>query len=223
MQPHEVWQDLLPPGRTGPQDDTSYVAALPDGRRIVLPIRVLPGGTGKAVASLILNQAGFGVLDALADAVAAPVRTLAPEVVVGVPTLGLPLAEALARSLGHARMVPLSTSRKFWYDEDLSQPIGSITTPDQARRIYLDPRMMPVLAGQRVLLVDDVLSSGRSIRAVLRLLAAAGVTPVAVACAMLQGRGWRAVLDEEAPGVPVLAAIRTPLLHRRGKGWTAEA
>jgi adenine/guanine phosphoribosyltransferase-like PRPP-binding protein len=120
-------------------------------------------------------------------------------------------------------MVPLSNSRKFWYDEGLSQPIGSITTPDQAKRVWLDPRMTPLLRGRRVLLVDDVLSSGRSIRAVLRLLAAASVRPDAIACAMLQGQGWRAVLDQDAPGIPVHAAIRTPLLRRNGEGWQPDA
>lgn len=223
MEPHEVWQALLPPGDEGPLDSLTYAAALPDGRRIVLPIRELPGREGQGVASLILNQASFAVLDALAEALTGPVRAEAPDVVVGVPTLGLPLAEGLARRLGHGRMVPLSNSRKFWYDDDLSQPIGSITTPDQEKRVWLDPRVAPLLRDRRVLLVDDVLSSGRSVRAVLRLLAAAGVRPVGIACAMLQGQGWRPVLDHEAPGVPVLAAIRTPLLECRDGHWRPQA
>ena len=116
IEPHEFWQQLLPqedaaegvlPGGEG------YAAALPDGRRILLPIRVLPGGHDRAVASLIINQASFAVLDALADAVALALRPHAPEVVVAVPTLGLPLAEGVARRLGHARKVALGTSRKF--------------------------------------------------------------------------------------------------------------
>ncbi len=222
MKPHEVWQELLSPDTPeGPRGATTYAAALPDGRRVVLPIRVLPGGTDRAVASLIVNQASFAVLDALAETLARAAGPIA-DIVVGVPTLGLPLAEGVARRLGHSRLVPLSTSRKFWYDEGLSQPVRSITTPDQSKRIYLDPRMLPLLAGRRVLLVDDVLSTGSSITAVLRLLRQAGVVPAAIAAAMLQGTRWQAAVQEEAPGIPVLGAIRTPILIRDSEGWRPE-
>lgn len=224
--PQEVWQELFPPGRLapGPQPGGEiYAAGLPDGRTILQPIRVLPGGSDRGVASLILNQASFVVLDALAAVVADRAALLAPEIVVAVPTLGLPLAEAVARRLGHARMVALSTSRKFWYDDAMSQPLRSITTPDQAKRIWIDPRMLPLLEGRRVLLVDDVFSTGSSVASVLRLLDSAGVRPVAAACAMLQGLGWRSRISEAAPGLPVIGAFHTPILIRDGAGlWHAE-
>ncbi len=76
---HEVWQRLYPPGshRPGPQPDgETFAAELADGRQLMLPIRVLPGGRDRAVASLILNQAAFEVLDALADTLAAAARRL---------------------------------------------------------------------------------------------------------------------------------------------------
>lgn len=219
--PLDMWQQLYPPGTwpEGPQPGAdAYAAALPDGRQILLPIRVLPGGTDRAVASLILNQASFAVLDALCDALVAALDAV-PAVVVGLPTLGLPLAEGLARRFGHARMVPLSTSRKFWYDEALSEPISSITSPGQVKRLYLDPRMLPLVVGRPVLLVDDVISSGTSITAALRLLAGAGVVPGAIAAAMLQGDVWRERLAGTAPGLPVTGAIRTPILRRGSDGW----
>src|SRR6218665_2670239 len=80
MEPHQVWQELLQPGSEGSLDAHTYASALPDGRRIVLPIRVLPGGTDRAVASLILNQASFAVLDAAADALSEALMALRPEV-----------------------------------------------------------------------------------------------------------------------------------------------
>ncbi len=200
---------------------TAFAAALPDGRRILLPIRVLPGAGDRAVASLIVNQASFAVLDALADMLADALRPLAPSVIVAVPTLGLPLAEGIARRLGHARMVPLGTSRKFWYDDALSEPLNSITTPEQAKRLYIDPRMLPLVKNGRVAVVDDVLSSGSSMRSALRVLRHAGVVPVAIAVAMLQGEAWRAPITEEAGGCPVLGAIATPLLKNGSEGWEA--
>ncbi|ARO14662.1 phosphoribosyltransferase [Ketogulonicigenium robustum] len=208
----DVWQQLYTDLTLGVQaDQDSFAVALGD-RQILLPIRKLPDGRG--VASLILNQAGFSVLDALADAVAAGLHDYAPEVVVAVPTLGLPLAEAVARRLGHNRLVPLGYSRKFWYDEALSLPLSSITTPGGGKRLYIDPRMLALLQGKRVVVVDDVLSSGASIATVLKLMDIAGVAPLAVGAAMLQGDSWRGRLS-----LPVIGAFSTPILHQGAAGW----
>lgn len=221
---HEFWQEILPPGSLGPGPDGGhdglYPAELADGRQIALPIRALPGDDGLGVASLIVNQASFAVEDALAAAVAGALRPFAPEIVVGVPTLGLPLAAGVARRLGHRRMVPLGTSRKFWYDDELSVPLSSITSPGGGKRLYLDPRMLPVLAGRRVAVVEDVISTGSSAGSVLSLLAAAGTEPVALAFAMLQTERWRPALAGVGPSLPgrVLGAIRTPLLSRGSDG-----
>ncbi len=223
LPPHEFWQHVYPPGTFAPDRGgyrDLYPAGLPDGRQIALPIRVLPGDGSRAVASLIINQASFAVEDALAQVLAERVRACDADVVVGVPTLGITVAAALARRLGHGRIVALGTSRKFWYEDGLSQPIRSITSPGQEKRIYLDPRMLPLLAGRRVAVVDDVISTGASMAAVLKLLAAARVRPVAVAAAMLQGRNGPPKLSSEAGwDGPVISAIETPLLTAGTAGW----
>jgi len=208
----EVWQTLYPPGTLPGMDaggyDGIYPAALPDGRQIALPIRVLPGDGQQAVASLILNQASFAVADALADVLAGRLAAHRPDVVVGVPTLGLGLADAVARRLEHRRYVALGTSRKFWYDDGLSEPLRSVTSPDQEKRLWIDPRLVPLLRG-RIALVDDVASTGRSLRAALALLGRVGVVPVVAGFAMLQGSGWRAAVPQ---GLAVESAIATPRL-----------
>lgn len=231
--PHEFWQALAPPGTSDAVPPEGFRDRFParvvEGDVLFLPIRVLPGDGRRAVASLIVNQASFAVEDALADAMAAIARGFAPDVVVGVPTLGLPLAAGVARRLGHPRMVALGTSRKFWYREDLSEPLASITTPGTGagagKRIYLDPRMLPVLAGRRVLVVDDVVSSGSSMAAVLRLLAAADVRPVGVVAAMLQTTRWREPLAAHFadPAASVRGVMATPfLILGDDGGWRPE-
>jgi adenine/guanine phosphoribosyltransferase-like PRPP-binding protein len=215
MEPQAFWQEV----RRDPPPVAPYGPVFPgvlaDGW-IPCPVRVLPGDGTAAVASLILNQASFAVQDALAAALAARLSAHAPEVVVGVPTLGLSLAAAVARGLGHRRFVALGTSRKFWYEERLSVPVTSITSPDAAKRLWLDPRMLPLLAGRPVALVDDVFSTGRTLRAALALLEAAGVVPVVCGAAMVQGQGWR-----DVPAT-VEAAFATPRLVRHGDGWWPE-
>lgn len=220
--PHDVWQHLYPPGSFDPGRPDGHAAYWPgtlgDGRQILQPIRELPAAPGQGVASLIVNQAGFAVVDALVAAMTAQARALAPEVVIAVPTLGLGLAEGVARGLGHARLAPLGTSRKFWYDPALSVPLRSITSPGQGeKRLYLDPRLRPLLAGRRVLVVDDVLSTGQSLASVLALLDLAGVQPVGAVFAMLQGQGW------QTAAVPVSGAFATPRLRRLDSGrWVAQ-
>lgn len=223
----QYWQEILPrgtlPGSDAEGYNDTYPARLPDGREIAFPIRVLPGGGDRAVASLILNQASFAVEDALADILADRARAMAPEIVVAVPTLGLGLGNAVARRLGHRRLVALGTSRKFWYEDALSVPVTSITSPTIPKRLYLDPRMVPLLEGRRILLVDDVLSTGTTCRAALGLLAIAGLEPAGLAFAMRQGAASGPALAQAGYGaVPVLAAIETPRLVLSGDRWYPE-
>ncbi|SCM75469.1 Phosphoribosyltransferase [uncultured Pleomorphomonas sp.] len=224
MQPHDFWQTIHPAGAhadAGPFVE-AYPARFTDGRQLLLPIRALADGR-HGLASLIVNQASFAVLSALADDLAARLRPFSPDVVVGLPTLGLTLAAAVAERLGHGRYVPCGTSRKFWYVEELSVPMSSVTT-HHARRLYVDPRMLPLLEGRRVALVDDVISSGASIVAGLRLMAAVAVEPVAIGAAMLQTERWRPALAELSPVWPdrVVGSLVTPLLERTDAGWIAE-
>ncbi|WP_176086365.1 phosphoribosyltransferase [Martelella sp. HB161492] len=222
MEPHHFWQEIHPAASFDASAplDRFYPATLADGRQLLLPIRPLSDGTS-ALASLIVNQASFSVLDALSGDVADRLKAYAPEVIVGLPTLGLTLAAPVAHKLAHGRYVPLGTSRKFWYREELSVPISSITTPEQQKRLYVDPRMLPLLEGRRVVLVDDVISSGKSILAGLQLLRSCGVKPVAIAVAMLQSkRGLEAIEAFDNSLVPhVHAAFASPILTKGEDGY----
>ncbi len=225
MQPHDYWQTIEPPGKfdpTGPHRQ-SYPAVLPDGRHMLLPIRPLADGQ-HGIASLIVNQASFEVLDTLAGCLADRLAGYRPDVIVGLPTLGLTLAGAVAQKLGHPRYVPFGTSRKFWYLDELSVPMRSITTPHQQKRLFADPRMLPLLQGRRVILIDDVMSSGASMVAGLSLLAALDVKPVALAVAMLQTERWRPAISGCGEGWPerTQSVLATPLLERGPEGlWRA--
>lgn len=208
----EFWQAFRPAEAPRAAWTGSYPAPLPDRRALNLPLRDL-GET--AVAGFIANQAAFPVVRALSAWMAEVARPLGAEVVVGLPTLGQVFAPAVAEALGHPNWVAPGWSRKRWYEERLSVAAHSITSPGE-RRLWLDPRLLPRLHGRRVLLVDDVVSTGASARAGLSLLAAAGVTPVALLVAMAQGDRWRAGWPE---AVPVRAVFATPIFDRTGQGW----
>jgi adenine/guanine phosphoribosyltransferase-like PRPP-binding protein len=204
MFPEDYWQEILAPDAVA---EGGYPARFADGRILVLPIRPLPDGK-RALASLIINQASFAVVDALAAALAQELAGFAPEIVVGLPTLGLTLGSAVAQKLGHTRYVPLGNSAKFWYRSELSVPLSSVTTPDQQKRLYIDPRLTPLLHGHRIALIDDVISSGVSMLAGIALLDLCGVKPVVLGTAMLQSELWR----ERLAGWNIASVLCSPIL-----------
>jgi adenine/guanine phosphoribosyltransferase-like PRPP-binding protein len=205
MSPESFWQQILP---ADARTQSGYPARFEDGRILLLPIRHLPGGK-HALASLIINQASFAVVDVLATSLANKLAAYAPDIVVGLPTLGLTLASAVARTLGHTRYVPLGNSAKFWYQAELSVPLTSVTTPDQQKRLFIDPRMLPLLQGRRIALIDDVISSGDSMLAGIALLGLCGVRPTVLGAAMLQSERWQQALA----GWDIAAVLHSPILN----------
>ena len=181
-----------------------------------LPIRQLPQ-PGRAVASLIANQASFQVIDALTAEMVQLARGFAADAVVGLPTLGLAFAPGVARGLGHDNFIALGYSRKFWYTDALSTSIQSITSPDAGKQLYLDPLILPRLAGRRVLIVDDVASTGRSLAAAAELLSRCDVSIAGAVVAMRQGAD-HAMRDP----FPVSAVFGTPRFKRGADGWWPE-
>ncbi|NWG25654.1 MAG: phosphoribosyltransferase [Pseudorhodoplanes sp.] len=216
------WQDITaeipsrfsdePPYRYG------YPVRMPDGRVLVLPLRQLPSGD-RAVASLIANQAAHDVIAVLADAMTQQARVFDAGIVVGLPTLGLAFASLVAERLGHPRFVPLGYSRKFWYDDALSEAVRSITSPDVGKRLRLDPNMLPLLERRRVVLVDDAISSGATAVAAISLLQRIGAQVAGIVVAMKQTNRWEAEIAKLSAPPMVRAVYGCPLFRRGDDGW----
>jgi adenine/guanine phosphoribosyltransferase-like PRPP-binding protein len=222
------WQELLPagclPAAAGPAYHTSYPARLPDGRTLELPLRRIAGDPDRAVASFIANHAAFAVIDALAALMADLARELQPEIIIGVPTLGLVFAPLVARHLGFSNYVPFGTSRKYWYDDALAIPLRSITTPGTGKSLYVDPHLVARVRGRRAVVIDDAISSGQTSAAALALTQAIGVEVPGIVVAMVQGDRWRAHLTMAAPSWSgaVRGVFYAPrFMHVEG-GWVPE-
>lgn len=213
FEPLAAWRDrLAPPYRHG------LPVLLEADRVLTLPIRRLPDPPGRAVASLISNQASLEVVDWLAQAMGNLARPWQAEVLVGLPTLGMAFAPGVARTLGHARWVPMGYSRKFWYDEAMATTVRSITTPGSGKPIYLDPNQWPLLRARRVVIVDDVVSSAQTLVQVWGLLQMLGAEVVGCVVAMRQGTAWADALGE-VRAARVLGVFDTPQLEWRADGW----
>jgi adenine/guanine phosphoribosyltransferase-like PRPP-binding protein len=146
-----------------------YVLDLPDGDWVELPLLALPYGQ-HAIVSLCITENSFELEERLSSAMVELARPLRPEVIVGMPTLGLVFAASVAKKLGHHHYVPLSYSRKFWFDDALSVEVNSITSSSQSKPVYIDPRIVNRLHGRRVVLVEDVISTGTTIAAQITLM-----------------------------------------------------
>ena len=116
-----------------------------------------------------------------------PVRELAErlrhyrpvEVVASVATMGIPIAIEVTRTLGLDDYLILQKTPKIHLADAISEPVRSITT-DSTQRLLFDRARLDAVVGRRVALVDDVVSTGASIKAALALLRRVGAEPVAV-------------------------------------------
>lgn len=194
---------------------------LADGCHLSLPLTPLPGGE-RAVALLMSNQTSFEVERNIVERMSEKARAAAPEVVVGIPTLGLAYARPVAEAIGLADFVALGHSRKFWYDDALSEPVVSSTSPDQSKRLYLDPALLARVHDRRVVIIDDVLNTGNTMAAALRLLMKAQASVAAIVAVLTEGWDWHAKLAEMDPAIPglVRALGHIPLFARSDAGWT---
>lgn len=198
-----------------------YPVPLGNGARLNLPIQPLPGGH-EAIALLMSNQTPFEVERQLGTLLSALAAQFPCDAVAGIPTLGLDYARIVARDLGFPNYVALGNSRKFWYSDELSIPVRSVTSPDVEKRLYLDPMLVERVAGKRTLVVDDVINTGGSAAAAIALLEKAGADVVGLCVILIEGRAWREPLTALAPDWPdrVRGLGTIPLFTRTAAGWS---
>ncbi len=144
----------------------------------------------------------------------APLR---PDIVVGAATLGIPVAIEVTRALGLDDYVIIQKSPKIHLEDALVQRISSITSKGE-QRLLLDRRAVPLLSGRRVVLVDDVVASGSSLKGSLELLRSAGAEVVGIGVILTEARDWQEALGADARLVHGLAHI--PQFTTNGGTWT---
>ena len=86
---------------------------------------------------------------------------------------GIPLAHEMARLAGNQRYVVARKKAKAYMTGVFEVKVRSITTAGE-QSLFLDTADADILRGSKVLIVDDVISTGESLRAVEELVAAAG-------------------------------------------------
>ncbi|MFF5056881.1 bifunctional pyr operon transcriptional regulator/uracil phosphoribosyltransferase PyrR [Micromonospora sp. NPDC000663] len=124
------------------------------------------------------------VVDRIAHQILEKTQGAANTVLLGIPTRGTPLARRLANRISTFEdvVVPVGVLDITLYRDDLRRHATRAIGPTQVPTGGID--------GKRVILVDDVLFSGRTVRAALDALNDVG-RPASVQLAVLVDRGHR--------------------------------
>lgn len=98
------WQEILPQDHSlvssSPPWQNGVPVLLPNSRVLVLPIRSLNNAKNEGIASLLITEASMVVSEELSCLLAERVKPFAPDVIIGLPTLGLTIAPIVAKELG---------------------------------------------------------------------------------------------------------------------------
>ena len=86
---------------------------------------------------------------------------------------GIPLAHEMARLRGNQKYLLARKAPKLYMTGVFEAEVKSITT-EKVQHLYLDVTDAELMRGKKILIVDDVISTGESLRAVEELIKLAG-------------------------------------------------
>ncbi len=180
---------------------------------IELPL--VPLSDELTIALLICVDLGVSFAETAGRELADLLRPAEPDIIVSVATMGIPLAIEASRALGLDDYVILHKTPKIHLGETWAEPVNSITT-DKPQKLRLDPARVDVVRGRRVAVVDDVISTGASLKAALNLVRRIGADPVIIGALMTEGSAWKEALGADADNVRALGSM--PLFRPAADG-----
>jgi len=122
---------------------------------------------------------------------------------VTVQTKSCGLAQAI--SAGYPRYLELRKSRKAFMIEPKGVTVESITTHGQ-QELWIGKEKYSAFQGKRLCFLDDVVSTGGTIEAVLALAKEIGIEIAVIACALTEGER-----RTEYKGIPLVSLDHIPL------------
>ena len=111
----------------------------------------------------------------LTTAAAGELLKKAPEYdyIITAESKGIPIAHEMARLAGNQKYFLARKKPKLYMTGVFEVTVRSITTEGE-QKLYLDRADADLMKGKRILIVDDVISTGESLRAIEELVRAAG-------------------------------------------------
>ncbi len=108
------------------------------------------------------------------------------DVLITAESKGIPLAYEMARQRGGERYLLARKAPKLYMRDVIKCEVQSITTVAK-QTLYLDGYDAEYMKGKRVLIVDDVISTGESLNALVKLVEMAGGNIVGMATVLAEG------------------------------------
>jgi adenine phosphoribosyltransferase len=186
-------------------------------QRVDLPVVSLSDQL--ALALLITVDMGVKFMSKAGEELADVLRPYDVDIVATVATMGIPVAVEVTRHLGLDQYVILHKTPKIHLADAVAEPVRSITT-NADQRLLFDRARIKDVEGWRVAIVDDVISTGASTGAALRLLRGVGANIVAIGTLVTEASLWREALGEDALMVRALGSI--PVFRPDGSGGLIE-
>ena len=152
----------------------------------------------------------FGDVE-LTKACAEALLRIAPpyDILITADSKGIPLVYEMARQHGDERHVIARKASKLYMKDVVSAEVRSITT-DRIQTLYLDGGDVEHLHGRKVLIVDDVISTGESLRALEELVNKAGGEIVGRMAILAEGEAGKRSDIQYLAYLPLLNADGTP-------------
>lgn len=120
---------------------------------------------------------------------------------------GIPLGYEMARQHGDEKWFLARKGEKVYMQNTVSVEVKSITT-NHVQKLFLDGNDAAMMKGKRILIVDDVISTGESLRAIEELVERAGGNICGRLCILAEGDA------QERPDITYLEKL--PLFHPDG-------
>ncbi len=96
------------------------------------------------------------------------------EVLVTAESKGLQLTHVVARELGMRYYAVARKSKKLYMQDGISVDYGSSITTGKQQKFYLSKHDVDLIKGKKVVIIDDVISTGESIKGLENLVEKAG-------------------------------------------------
>lgn len=156
-----------------------------------LPLFEVAPGTRIAVLNVLGDTE---LVEAAANALAIRITALDYAALVTAEAKSIPLIHALSRATGKPYAV-LRKTYKSYMGNALSAETRSITT-GETQTLYLDAKDRTLVEHARIILVDDVISSGSTLQAMRAIVDRAEATVAAEAAIMTEGKrsNWHNVI-----------------------------
>ncbi len=170
-----------------------------DGYDAELPILPLPSGIKICFfnlhgASEMTEHCGKSLAKYLGDC----------DVVITAESKGLQLCHVVARELGHKFYAVARKTKKLYMQDGISIEYESSITTGEPQKLYLSKHDVDLIKGKKVGIVDDVISTGASLKGLEALIEKAGGSVYKKAFVLAEG--------DAADRTDVIYLAKIPLL-----------